>query len=134
MKNIPIYRAKELDSDKYVEGYLFKTWNKYSLLWGTTNSIPSQIEIDPSTLAIHFPGSMIDKNKNRIFASLDNDYGIGGCTVNVLPKVYVTKGFTGTVYFGMEGILVLGEVPEGELSKDWGLLSQFEVEITGIQK
>ncbi len=132
MTNIPIYRAKKLDSNEYVEGTGFLTHYR-----GTNNVLMDEngySEIDSTTLAIHFPGVMIDKNKNRIFASLDNDYGIGGCTVNVLPKVYVTKGFTGTVYFGTEGILVLGEVPEGELSKDWGLLSQFEVEITGIQK
>jgi len=76
MTQIPIYRARKLDSDEYIEGYLFIIWDKYYILWGTTNNIPNQIEINPSTLAIHFP-NMIDKNGKKIFASLSKD-GIGG--------------------------------------------------------
>jgi len=51
---IPMYRAKRIDSNEWVEGYLFIIWDKYYILWGTTNNIPNQIEINPSTLAISF--------------------------------------------------------------------------------
>ena len=77
--NLPQYRAKKLGSDEWVEGYLFGIWDKYYILWGTTNHVPNQIEIDPSTLAIHFP-DMLDSEGNKIFASLSKD-GRGGSIV-----------------------------------------------------
>lgn len=73
---IPIYRAKKIDSDEYVEGYLFGIWDKYYICWGTTNNVPNKVQIDPSTLAIHMD-DMIDSEGTRIFASLSKD-GKGG--------------------------------------------------------
>ncbi len=79
--NIPIYRALKLDTkDEYVDGYLFKIWENYYIQWGTTNGVPNQIEIDPSTLAINFP-DMKDSEDNPIFASLRSD-GKGGDILN----------------------------------------------------
>lgn len=84
--NIPIYRAKKIDSDEYVEGFYFNYWNKEKHYIGTittkefTNKVnewtSSIYEIDPTTLAIHFP-DMLDSQGNRIFASLSED-GKGG--------------------------------------------------------
>lgn len=73
--NIPIYRAKKIDSDEYVEGLLGEkrqsdgTFKYYSM-------VGNGYEIDPSTLAIHFP-DMLDNEGNKIFASLSED-GKGG--------------------------------------------------------
>ena len=73
---IPIYRAKKIDSDGYIEGYLFKIWEVHYILWGTTNGNPIKTAVHSSTLAIHFP-DMLDKNGVKIFASLSED-GKGG--------------------------------------------------------
>lgn len=90
---IPIYRAKKIDSDEYVEGALianafFKRETKEPCCYIFDNSkidydcfvdIAEQLddyEIDPSTLAIHFP-DMIDSEGTKIFASLSED-GKGG--------------------------------------------------------
>ena len=67
--NIPIYRAKAIGSDEYVEGYLANPIDgKYFL----EHDFTVGIEIDTSTLAIHFP-DMVDKNGKKIFASLSED-------------------------------------------------------------
>ena len=73
MNNIPIYRAKKIDSDEWIEGYLLRYSNGYFIK--LTNEA-KEIKIYPSTLAIHFR-NMIDENGKCIFASL-NDDGIGG--------------------------------------------------------
>ena len=77
--NTLIYRAKKLGSDEYVIGYYFyyHYYKRHSIkkeiedVNGTSN-----YDIDPSTLAIHFP-DMLDSENNPIFASLSND-GKGG--------------------------------------------------------
>jgi hypothetical protein len=100
--NIPIYRAKQIDSDKYVEGYYFhQEWigdypsedseereekTKHFITGFTTHDIWDDEEghfkfmgideIDATTLAIHFP-DMLDNQGNKIFASLSED-GKGG--------------------------------------------------------
>jgi len=75
--NIPIYRAKKIDSDEYVEGFYFN----YDDSLGYKPMIISkesgiEFEISELTLAIHFP-DMIDSEGNKIFASLNED-GKGG--------------------------------------------------------
>lgn len=82
ISNIPIYRAKKIDNDEYVEGYLV------SNLVSNGNGIPPEVyyniqnglfykyRIDPTTLSIHFDG-MLDSQGNKIFASLQKD-GKGG--------------------------------------------------------
>ena len=96
MTNIPIYRAKKIDSDEYTMGYLMKADDytcdededqvvyfimhkmenyRTDLVWDfVCNS-----RIDPSTLAIHFP-DMLDSQGNKIFASLSEDGKGGDCT------------------------------------------------------
>lgn len=78
MMNIPIYRAKKIDSDELVEGYLTNELGDYFITKSDTldelaNIVPI---IDKNTLAIHMDG-MIDKNGKKIFASLSED-GVGG--------------------------------------------------------
>ena len=75
MINLPIFRAKKLDSDEYVEGYL-EEHNKSDFY---ISLMPNEIDaykIDITTLSIHFP-DMIDSQGNKIFASLSED-GKGG--------------------------------------------------------
>ena len=74
--NIPIYRAKKIDSDKYIQGYLLGMWGEYFISWGETNHVPNKVQIDPTTLAINF-NDMLDCQGNKIFASLSED-GKGG--------------------------------------------------------
>ena len=81
--NIPIYRAKKIDSDEYVEGYYVfvekvtgqKVHKMFTCAW-RAETLEANFNIDPSTLAIHFP-DMIDSEGNKIFASLSED-GKGG--------------------------------------------------------
>jgi hypothetical protein len=73
--NIPIYRAKKIDSDEYVMGMLTKrVFTDYLLIRDDINTNLSKI--DPTTLAIHF-SDMLDSKGNKIFASLSED-GKGG--------------------------------------------------------
>ena len=78
--NIPIYRAKVIDGDEFVDGYLFPDDNINTTLWRMQSST-AVYEIDPSTLAIHFNG-MVDKDSKKIFASLSKD-GKGGDRVTL---------------------------------------------------
>lgn len=74
---IPIYRAKKIDSDEYVEGfYAYDECHKRHLI--ITNNIHGLCEtiIDQTTLSIHF-NDMTDSQGNKIFASLSED-GKGG--------------------------------------------------------
>ena len=83
---IPIYRAKKIDSDKYVKGCLVRADDYdadvdedqviYFIMEKMENYRTSEIwdfvqnsRIDPATLSIHFP-DMIDNDKNKLFASL----------------------------------------------------------------
>ncbi len=76
MSNMPVYRAKKIDSDEYIQGYLLGMWGEYFISWGETNGVPNKVKIDPTTLAIHFE-DMLDSEGTRIFASLSKD-GKGG--------------------------------------------------------
>ena len=81
---IPIFRAKKLDSDEYVEGNLVEFDDEYFIVKDTEGCYLASDcfhylhynEIDPTTISIHFP-DMIDSQGNKIFASLQED-GKGG--------------------------------------------------------
>ena len=98
MSNLPIYRAKKINSDKYVIGQYIETEfsnEEYCDIEEQETIIKHCIikdfrtvhddyeycnfditEIDIATLAIHFP-DMLDSQGNKIFASLRED-GKGG--------------------------------------------------------
>ena len=100
---IPIYRAKKINNDEYVIGfYVFSNIDRDTHLiridetyWEDTGLVYSEVEIDPSTLAIHFP-DMLDRKGNKIFASLSED-GKGGDIVNIFGKgiCYLTFDING---------------------------------------
>ena len=77
--NIPIYRARRINSQEDVEGYLIENEQgafiiKKMTVLPISNKLYTQI--DPTTLSIHFP-DMLDSQGNKIFASLSED-GKGG--------------------------------------------------------
>lgn len=77
--NIPIYRAKKIQSDEYVVGYYTEKVKQYPgkhYIHFNNGYTETYERIDPTTLAIHFP-DMLDSQGNKIFASLSND-GKGG--------------------------------------------------------
>jgi len=89
---IPIYRAKKIDSYEWVEGYYIRNCGTHFMVIIDDGddgcSYPYTVEeIDPKTIAIHFP-NMIDKNGKKIFASLSED-GVGG---DIIKSVYENKG------------------------------------------
>ena len=72
--NIPVYRAKKIDSDEHVVGAFHHRVTRNENYIYTDDS--GVYEIDQSTLAIHFE-DMLDSQGNKIFASLSED-GKGG--------------------------------------------------------
>ena len=77
MHPIPIYRAKKIDSDEWVEGLLTTNLiDEYCIKYINSDCNIWIDEIDTKTLAISFQ-SMLDKNGKKIFASLNED-GFGG--------------------------------------------------------
>jgi len=85
--NIPIpqYRAKKIDSEDLAIGCLISdmvgTKYKYYIK-KTYNDIDELTEINPSTLAIHFP-DMLDSNNKPIFASLQENKSHGDTIHNI---------------------------------------------------
>lgn len=97
---IPIYRAKKIDSDEWIDGSYISDFfdvesNKYigEVIYKLTSTIGKDyFQIDQSTLAIHFP-DMIDSDGNKIFASLSED-GKGGDIVSGgfgIPRIKVEQ-------------------------------------------
>ena len=76
---IPIYRAKKINSDEYVEGYYWKSPETLESFIAAKDDLTKtlvHIKINQTTLAIHFT-DMLDSQGNKIFASLSED-GKGG--------------------------------------------------------
>lgn len=73
--NIPIYRAKKIDSDEYVEGFYVEVGSAGHIYNNDLKGFGAYL-IDSTTLAIHF-SDMLDSQGNKIFASLSKD-GKGG--------------------------------------------------------
>ena len=74
--NLPIYRAKKIDSDEYVKGWYSEPIIIEGNLYLSITNKYGSFRIDPTTLAVHFHG-MMDIQGNEIFASLSED-GKGG--------------------------------------------------------
>lgn len=108
--NIPMYRAKKINSDKYVQGFLMPpnpdfedgimSWEQTPMCpySGYTDVCMKTNKIDPTTLSINFP-SWKDRHNKPIFASLRED-GKGGDMVK-------TKGMPATTPFYKNGVFRL---------------------------
>lgn len=60
-----LFKAKSKESNKWVEGYLFKIWDRAYILWGTTNGTPNMIEVYPDTICQYI--GRTDGNKMKLF-------------------------------------------------------------------
>ena len=122
---IPIYRAKQLDSDEYNCGYLIRADDYetdvdedqivYFIMHKMENYRTNEVwdfvcnsRIDPTTLAIHFP-DMLDSQGNKIFASLQED-GKGGDILFDMEYEY-TLSFDG-LKFKLQGLFSQSEYNE----------------------
>jgi len=70
--NIPIYRAKKIDSDEWVIGWYSEPIIIECKLYLSITNKDGTFRIDTATLAICFP-NMLDSQGNKIFASLSED-------------------------------------------------------------
>lgn len=79
---MPLFRAKKIDSDEYVFGSYFKDKSIHSIITHSRTDYADKafyvnaVQINETTIAIHFP-DMLDSEGTRIFASLSED-GRGG--------------------------------------------------------
>ena len=129
--NIPIYRAKKIDSDEWVEGSLVEykyITKEYTCKYNRTTEDVLEIrcaEIDPSTLAIHFDG-MVDKDGKKIFAGLSED-GKGG---DVLLNVYSEYQEELPLIFKIDGLFLEDE----DFNEPFGLIDLAEWEVIGVKE
>ena len=88
--NIPIFRAKKLDSDEYVMGWYSSPIIIEGKIYLSITNKDGEYRIDPTTLSIHFL-NMLDSQGNEIFASLQED-GKGGDIIETeLKRVCTAK-------------------------------------------
>ena len=114
--NLPIYRAKKIDSDEWIIGWLVR--NK--ILVDIDENLACPFEIDPTTLAIHF-SDMLDSQGNKIFASLNN---MGG-------SILTDGEYEFILYFNGRKYRIIGNEVDSEINdyEEWN-----EFKIIGIQE
>ena len=78
--NIPILRAKKIDSNEYVMGWYSSPIIIEGKIYLSIINQDGEYRIDTTTLSIHFP-DMLDSQGNEIFESLQED-GKGGDIAN----------------------------------------------------
>ena len=125
MINLPIYRAKKIDSDEYVVGWYSSPIIIEGKTYLSITNKDGEYRIDTTTLSIHF-SDMLDSQGNEIFASLQKN-GRGGdvCSVND----YIDSGLEGVAIYQNYGFRI------DRKGKAMGIsLSSTEIKITGIQQ
>lgn len=60
-----LYKAKRIDTGKWVEGFLFYNTTATHIAWYKTNGLPEVAEVDPETIG-QWTG-LVDKNGVKIF-------------------------------------------------------------------
>ena len=131
ISNIPIFRAKKIDSDDYVIGFLKNcTDTGLNTFWMQSNDFIDYI-IDIDTLSINFP-NMVDSQGNKIFASLQED-GKGGDIIGFSYGIPFVKVEAPVKYKNSRiDVLTKGHKPDScplyELEEAVG-----EYEVIGIQ-
>ncbi len=114
--NLPLYRAKEIDSNDYIVGYIIEAEGGFWIDGEYDDGHIFHREIDTKTLSINFE-NMIDKNGKKIFASLSKD-GVGGDIYrngNITAIACVSHGnaISPPFYFDMSTLEVIG-IHKGE--------------------
>ena len=132
---IPIYRAKKIDSDdniksqSYIKKLIGGNYHHYLVKYYSPDY--EDVEIDPSTLAIHFY-DMLDRQENKIFASLSED-GKGGDILEwtIFPDDMPKLRINGVPYYSKGGAFKV----TGRIEMMWHLLAPHkECKIIGIQE
>lgn len=135
---IPTYRAKKIDSDEYVKGWLMPLMvgDGYfirCLDYKKMNILECESEIDLSTLAIHFP-SMFDSNSKKIFASLSED-GKGGDIVSGETKLPNLHSLGYDMIFDNQSVKHRGTYcTVGNSKSNYDINYCINLTVTGIQK
>ena len=125
MINLPIYRAKKIDSDEYVMGWYSSPIIIEGKTYLSITNKDGEYRIDTTTLSIHF-SDMLDSQGNEIFASLQKN-GRGGdvCSVND----YIDSGLGGVAIYQNYGFRI------DRKGKAMGIsLSSTDIKIIGIQQ
>ena len=125
MINLPIYRAKKIDSDEYVIGWYSSPIIIEGKTYLSITNKDGEYRIDTTTLSIHF-SDMLDSQGNEIFASLQKN-GRGGdvCSVND----YIDSGLEGVAIYQNYGFRI------DRKGKAMGIsLSSTDIKIIGIQQ
>ena len=125
MINLPIYRAKKIDSDEYVMGWYSSPIIIEGKTYLSITNKDGEYRIDTTTLSIHF-SDMLDSQGNEIFASLQKN-GRGGdvCSVND----YIDSGLKGVAIYQNYGFRI------DRKGKAMGIsLSSTDIKIIGIQQ
>ena len=128
MINLPIFRAKKLDSNEYLEGWYSDTlflcmgdfqghFISYKKINVVGKEITLQESIDPKTLSIHFP-NMLAKDSDRynssgekdlrVFASLQLD-GKGGDLVGYIDG-HINYNVAEKYVISEDGVLFLRDI------------------------
>ena len=125
MINLPIFRAKKIDSDEYVMGWYSSPIIIEGKTYLSITNKDGEYRIDTTTLSIHF-SDMLDSQGNEIFASLQKN-GRGGdiCSVND----YIDSGLEGVAIYQNYGFRI------DRKGKAMGIsLSSTDIKIIGIQQ
>ena len=125
MINLPIFRAKKIDSDEYVMGWYSSPIIIEGKTYLSITNKDGEYRIDTTTLSIHF-SDMLDSQGNKIFASLQKN-GRGGdvCSVND----YIDSGLEGVAIYQNYGFRI------DRKGKAMGIsLSRTDIKIIGIQQ
>ena len=120
--NIPIYRAKKkpIYDNNWVAGFLENHATKDKPLYRIDDGYCAY-DIDPSTLAIHFP-DMIDSEGTKIFTNLSAN-GRGGDNITISGIKYYTNMHMNIPSF-------VDKYTERRSVTVWGIYSK----VTGIQE
>ena len=125
MIDLPIFRAKKLDSNEYVMGWYSSPIIIEGKMYLSITNKDGEYRIDPTTLSIHFP-NMLDSQGNEIFASLQED-GKGGDVCSVDDYIY--GGLNGVAIYQKYGFRI------DRKGKAMGIsLSSTDIKIIGIQQ
>ena len=131
---IPIFRAKKINSNEYIEGCL-NIWEQNGKIYHSIKEIgkyPSPFNnihiIDESTLSIHFP-DMLDSQGNKIFASLQED-GKGGDILKHINHIHQDDMPTYNPYY-KKGDIKIEDIP---LNSYNNIPNLNYYKIVGIQK
>ena len=55
-----LFHGKRMDNGEWVQGYVYRIWERVYILWGMTNDVPNMIEVDPETVG-QFTGEFLNQ-------------------------------------------------------------------------